>query len=207
METPTIRDSLVGALLLAASAERQRRFHADVPIADATAEVFCVWDDFYLPGSPSFDQHFSSDELHALAAFDEVSAKIAKRLPDDLSLADFQARPEWREHAEAARRALVALGSAADGAEGHLESNPTRSADAHGRSELWRLSLVAAVQFVLAAFQTMLAVTTPTASLRILALCVAAAAVVVGVMTLLTIRRALVAAPRADGSSGRSSAC
>ena len=116
MKTPTIRDSLVDALLLAASAERQRRFKAAVPIADATAEVFCVWEDFYLPGSPVFDRHFSPEELQALAVFEEVSTKIAERLPGDLSLPQFQARPEWREHADAARRALAALGVADDDA-------------------------------------------------------------------------------------------
>ena len=101
---------MIYALQLAASAERQRRFKAEVPIADATAEVFCVWEDFYCPGSPSFDEQFSADELQAMAVFEDVSTKIVNRLPDSLSLPEFQARPEWLEHAVAARRCLAALG-------------------------------------------------------------------------------------------------
>lgn len=104
-----IRQRIIEALRLAASAEQQRRYEAAVPIADVTAEVFCIWGDNYFPDSPWLRRVFTPREQDVLARYAVVNDAIAPSLPDRLTLAEFQARPESRELADAAMRALAAL--------------------------------------------------------------------------------------------------
>ena len=66
------------ALRLAASAEAQRAYATRVPIADVTAEVFCVWEDVYTPDIDPHEKAFSADERTALAAYEERSPRGRK---------------------------------------------------------------------------------------------------------------------------------
>ncbi|MCU0224950.1 MAG: hypothetical protein MUF27_12975 [Acidobacteria bacterium] len=110
MEPPLIRDCIIDALRLAASADAQRRYAGSVPIADVPAEVFCIWEDHYVPDSPWLRQQFNQQELVALARYEVISTEIASQLPNHLSVAEFQARSEWQALATAARKTLAALG-------------------------------------------------------------------------------------------------
>ncbi len=114
METPPIRESIIEALCLAASAEQQKHYAADVPNANVVAEVFCSWEDNYVPDSPWLRQQFNQHELQALATYEAVSSAIASQLPEHLSVAEFQARSEWQDLASAAKEALAALGEQCD---------------------------------------------------------------------------------------------
>ena len=115
MERP-VRERLIEALQLAASAEAQAAYAARVPIADVPAEVFDTWGDHYVPDSPWFERAFTFDEREALAAYDATLSTIARRVADHVDLAAFQASPEWRDLADAAVRALATLKVAREGA-------------------------------------------------------------------------------------------
>jgi hypothetical protein len=106
---PPVRERIIEALELAASAEAQAAYSASVPIADVPAEVFCTWEDHYVPDSPWFERAFSADERVALAEYEATSSAMARRVPNHMDLAVLQATPEWRELAHAAVRALAAL--------------------------------------------------------------------------------------------------
>jgi hypothetical protein len=101
---------------LAASAEVQVAYAARVPIANVPAEVLCTWEDHYVPDSLWFDHAFTADERDALAAYDATCSAIARRLPEHMRLAAFQASPEWRDLADAAVRTLAALNVAREDA-------------------------------------------------------------------------------------------
>lgn len=116
MESPRVREPIIEALRLAASAEAQRSYALAAPIADVPAEVFCMWEDFYVPDSPWFEAAFGPDEREALAHYQATSSAIAHRVPEHVALAAFQAMPEWAELAAAATRALAALQTTRDDA-------------------------------------------------------------------------------------------
>lgn len=116
MESPRIRAPIIEALRLAASAELQQSYALDAPIADVPAEVFCTWEDHYLPDSPWFASAFAPAERAALADYQVTCSEIARRVPDHVDLAAFQAMPEWAELAAAATRALEALRATSDDA-------------------------------------------------------------------------------------------
>ncbi len=109
MKPPAVRERIVEALQLAASAEAQASYATSVPIANVPTEVFCIWEDCYVPDSAWFESAFDADERDALAAYETTCAVIARRVPDHVDLAAFQASPEWRALAVAATRALAAL--------------------------------------------------------------------------------------------------
>ncbi len=116
MEAPAVRERIIEALQLAASAETQAAYAASVPIANVPAEVFCTWEDHYVPDSPWFELAFDADERAALAAYETTCSAIARRVPNHLDLAAFQASPAWRELSDAAVRALAALNVTRDDA-------------------------------------------------------------------------------------------
>ncbi|WP_374615834.1 hypothetical protein [Thauera aminoaromatica] len=113
---PPVRERIVEALRLAASAEVQDAYAARVPVADVPAEVFCTWEDHYVPDSPWFERAFTADERDALAAYEATCSAIARRVPDHVALAAFQASPAWRDLADAAVRTLAALNVAREDA-------------------------------------------------------------------------------------------
>ena len=116
MDSSSIRDGIIEALRLAASAEKQQRYAADVSIADVPAEVFCIWQDQYVPDSPCLKQQFDAHEVDALASYAATCSHIARQLPDHLCVPAFQARDEWQDLASAARETLAALGVRCDDA-------------------------------------------------------------------------------------------
>jgi len=113
---PPLRERIVEALQLAASAEMQVAYGTRVPIANVPAEVFCMWEDHYVPDSPWFERAFTADERDALAAYEVTCSAIARRVPDHVHLAAFQASREWRDLADAAAHALAALKGVRDDA-------------------------------------------------------------------------------------------
>ena len=109
----TYRQGIIEALRLARSAQAQKDYAKRVPIADIVAEVFECWWDLYHPKSPEFQHAFTEPERKALAAYESECARIAAVTPR-LDLENFQAMPQCRQLADAASRALVALGDIGD---------------------------------------------------------------------------------------------
>lgn len=59
---PPVRERIIEALQLAASTEAQDAYAASVPLANVPVEVFCTWEDHYVPESPWFIRAFAAEE-------------------------------------------------------------------------------------------------------------------------------------------------
>ncbi len=102
-----VRSSIREHLALLANLEGQRQYERDVPIADVSAELFCIWfGDTYFPESPAHQQAFTPSELAALEAFSAMLLSISTSVGEIRDVADLQARREWPRLAAAAAAVL-----------------------------------------------------------------------------------------------------
>lgn len=110
-EQTRYRGYIIDALALAGSFEEQLAFRANVPIANASAEVIEKWSDAYHDDALGnyTAPVFSDDEVQAMREFNtvwlDVCARTPKRLPSLEEL--FASSPEWSAMRDAANKALL----------------------------------------------------------------------------------------------------
>lgn len=76
------RNSIIDALRLLSSPDRQLAYERNMPHVRVTNELLSTWfDDSYLPESKAFQESFSDDERRALAAFNDFFDEHSKLLP------------------------------------------------------------------------------------------------------------------------------
>ena len=81
-EVPDLRPGVVRVLRLLSSPEEQLEYERRVPGVSVPTELLSQWfDDLYIPESSSFRLCFSSQEMGALAAFNNYFADREKLLP------------------------------------------------------------------------------------------------------------------------------
>ena len=111
----TYRKNIVEHLRLLSSSQEQLEYQRQVPIADVSAELFCMWgDDYYneeLRDDAEFRCAFSSSELAAMEKFNQVFDDVLASLPDSHLpwIDDFILTPEWKKLSNAAAIALLAF--------------------------------------------------------------------------------------------------
>lgn len=106
------RNEVFGVLKLISSEEEQLEYQKEVPIADVSAELFCLWDSCYqLPLNQDWYQEiFSENEFEILKKFDMTFESICKKTSTDLTyITEFIKTKEWAELALAAKIALKSL--------------------------------------------------------------------------------------------------
>ena len=80
-----------------ASKDSQIDYQKNVPIAQVTAELFCQWEDFYIPDSKDFKQFFSKEELKLLSEFDKALNDTIDMTPENLPVIEkFIETTEWK---------------------------------------------------------------------------------------------------------------
>jgi hypothetical protein len=101
------RNNIIEILELLASEEKQLTYERDVPHADITAELVCMWfNDQYHPGR-GFGAFFSPDELAALARFHQLYDGCVDRLPESQgTVRTWLADPLWRQIMQEAQATL-----------------------------------------------------------------------------------------------------
>jgi hypothetical protein len=106
-----IREQVRSLLALLADAKAQRDYEVNVPVANVPAELLCMWfDDLYHADDAGFRAAFSSDELSALARFDQQYRTIADEIgPMSGSVADLQAKSAWTRWLGVAAAALRSI--------------------------------------------------------------------------------------------------
>jgi hypothetical protein len=104
-----VRNRIIEYLDVACSAEAQRHYERDVPIAHVPAEMFCWWEDFVSP--PTWQDFtgpvFSPNEIAAMRTFGAVWERVSSEVPEPL--------PHTIEHllgTEPWTRLMAAAGSA-----------------------------------------------------------------------------------------------
>jgi hypothetical protein len=92
-----IRNNVFGVIDLWASKDSQIDYQKNVPIAQVSAELFCQWEDFYLPDSKDFKQFFSKEELELLSEFDKALNDTIDKTPQNLPvIEEFIETTEWK---------------------------------------------------------------------------------------------------------------
>ena len=106
------RNRIIEHLELVSSFEDQRKYEANVPIANVPAEIFCGWDDWVRDenincyGPPVF----SDEEMSAMKQFHNTSQSVVDDLPDRrLTLSEAQKLDEWERLRRAAEQTLAAF--------------------------------------------------------------------------------------------------
>jgi hypothetical protein len=102
-----IRNQILEALFLVSSKEMVLSYQIKVPIADVSAEIFCLWEDSYDPNGDIFKMGFVKKELEALSKFNHAFEEVCRSSPDNLPLIDEVVQTSyWRKYSDAARAAL-----------------------------------------------------------------------------------------------------
>ena len=104
----SIRDSLIGVLELLASPAAQLAYQRDVPIADVSAELLCMWfDDSFRPDDRQLRALFTDDEWSGLLAFHAYYDTVAARLRNELPpIQELVLLPIWQDLARSATKTL-----------------------------------------------------------------------------------------------------
>lgn len=89
-----IRDTVLYAVQLLASAQEQRDYERDVPIADVPGELAEAGRDLFHPKSNEYIRAFSDDELRDLAYLYGLVREATR--DQAASVTELQKRPEWR---------------------------------------------------------------------------------------------------------------
>jgi hypothetical protein len=109
-QSPDCRGSIVDALGLLSSPDRQLAYERNVPHVRVTDELVSVWfDDAYLPESRLFKQCFSAEEMGALAAFNTFYDERLESLPGAVRVADWLNNRDWRQIMAQAAETLALL--------------------------------------------------------------------------------------------------
>ena len=106
--TPDRKPVITDLLQLLASEKRQLAYERNVPHADFTAELVCMWfDDLYHPDDTFFTSCFSADELATLAEFHLFYDQRNDRLSESKgTVRTWLADRSWREIMRKAQETL-----------------------------------------------------------------------------------------------------
>jgi hypothetical protein len=100
------RQRITEVLQLLSSKEAQIEYQRDVPIADVSAELLCMWFDDL--GDVWLSTELSSKERDRLELFNRFYAKRAAQLPKNLE--EMHNSVAWQEVIDEARDVLIDLG-------------------------------------------------------------------------------------------------
>lgn len=89
-----VRDTVLSAVQLLASASEQLGYERDVPIADVPAELVETGRDLFQPKSHEYVEAFSDDELQDLAHLYGLVCEAARL--QVATVTELQKQPEWR---------------------------------------------------------------------------------------------------------------
>jgi hypothetical protein len=108
-----LKQGVLKSLQLLASREAQLEYQRGVPIADVSAELFCMWDEAFWPADVALRAEFSSGEWTALLRFHSVFERVSGLLPHQPlpPIDHFVESPHWLQLSRAASRALRSLES------------------------------------------------------------------------------------------------
>ena len=92
------RQNIFGVIDLWSSKQSQIDYQKNVPIAHVSAELYCQWNDFYIPNSDDFQQAFKDSELKILSEFDSALNDSVDKTPETLpTIEDFIDTEEWKK--------------------------------------------------------------------------------------------------------------
>ncbi len=105
---PQHRENVISSLRLLASREEQLEYQQQVPIAQVSAELFCLWaDDRFDPADRRLQVLFTPTEWQALLVFHARFEGISSRVPSPLPpIQEFVGHPLWQQLADSAAEAL-----------------------------------------------------------------------------------------------------
>jgi len=108
-----LKDRVLETLRLLASRDAQLEYRRTVPIADVSAELFCMWDDVFWPDDAALRAEFSESEWSALLRFHSVFERVGRLLPHHPlpPIEEFVQSPHWLQLSGAAARALESFKS------------------------------------------------------------------------------------------------
>jgi hypothetical protein len=109
-----LKQGILEMLRLWASREAQLEYRRTVPIADVSAELFCMWDEVFWPDDAALRAEFSESEWTALQRFHSVFERVGRLLPHHPlpPIEEFILSPHWLQVSRAAARALRTIDSA-----------------------------------------------------------------------------------------------
>ena len=109
-----LKQCIVEMLRLWASREGQLEYRRTVPIADVSAELFCMWDEVFWSDDAALRAEFSESEWTALQRFHSVFERVGRLLPHHPlpPIEEFILSPHWLQVSRAAARALRTIDSA-----------------------------------------------------------------------------------------------
>jgi len=108
-----LKTGILEVLRLLASREAQLEYRRTVPIADVSAELFCMWDEAFWPDDAALRAEFSESEWSALQRFHSVFERVCRLLPHHPlpPIEEFVQSPHWLQLSRAAARALQSFKS------------------------------------------------------------------------------------------------
>lgn len=96
------------------SARKQLEYSLSVPYVAVPTELICLWfDDVYIPDD-AFNRSFSSEELDAMAIFDDYFDARRKFLPENVGIKKLLETEDWQQIMHQARQTLVVLQTISD---------------------------------------------------------------------------------------------
>jgi len=105
-----IRKRIEEVLELISSEGAQVEYQRKVPSVSVSTEIFSQWEDWYHPGSSSFDAAFDDATLSALAEFNRVFEAVCDETPQLLPpLEELIRTPAWTRYRDGARQALALI--------------------------------------------------------------------------------------------------
>lgn len=105
-----IRNRIEEVLELISSHEAQVEYQRKIPSVSVSTEIFSQWEDWYHPGSSSFDEAFDDTTLSVLAEFNQVFEAVCDETPQILPpLEEFITTPAWTRYRDGARKALASM--------------------------------------------------------------------------------------------------
>jgi len=108
-----LKQGCVETLRLLASREAQLEYRRIVPIADVSAELFCMWDEVFWPDDAGLRAEVSEIQWTALLRFHSVFERVSRLLSHQPlpPIEEFVKSPHWLQLSKAAARALQAFDS------------------------------------------------------------------------------------------------
>jgi hypothetical protein len=105
------KQSTIEVLQLWSSRDEQLEYKRTVPIADVSAELFCMWSEVFWPSDAELRAEFTETEWAALQRFHSVFERTLCLLPHHPlpPIEEFILSPHWLILSRAAERALAFL--------------------------------------------------------------------------------------------------
>jgi hypothetical protein len=109
-----LKQGILDTLRLWASREAQLEYRRTVPIADVSAELFCMWDEVFWLDDTALRAEFSETAWSALQRFHSIFERVGSLLPHHPlpPIEEFILSPHWLQISRAAARALRTIDSA-----------------------------------------------------------------------------------------------